>query len=237
MNEFRNYNDYDNYREESTEQSFNAYLSRVFMWMFSGLAMSFATAYLTAHNMTLLRLIFGSSITVFALILVEIGLVSYLSVRIMKLSYGAASGLFMLYSFLNGLTLSAIFLVYNLGSIYTAFLIAAALFAVMAVYGKVTKRDLSPLGSFFMMGLIGIILSSIINYFMKSDAFSFVISGIAVFVFAGLTAWDMQKLKRYHYSYGGTEIANNLAVLGALDLYLDFINLFLHILRLISRRN
>lgn len=236
MNDY--HNDYNSgYREQGSLEGFSAYLSRVFSWMFLGLAVSFATAYMVARSETMLRMIFSSSFTVIFLLLVEFGLVMFLSSRITKLSFVTASSLFLVYSFLNGLTLSAIFIVYAMNTLASAFLTASLLFGVMAIYGKVTKRDLSGLGSFFMMGLIGIIISLFINFFLQSDAFDFVISGIGVFVFAGLTAYDMQKLKHYYYAYGDTSIAGNIAVSGALQLYLDFINLFLFLLRLFGRRD
>ncbi len=231
MNDFN-----DGYFGAQGVDGFNAYLSKVFAWMFAGLALSFATAYATANSPTILRLLFSSTLSMIVLVVIELGLVITLSRNITRYSYEKTIVLFMLYSFVNGLTLSFIFIAYRIGTISTAFISAAALFGAMAFYGKMTKRDLSPLRSFFMMGLIGIILASFINFLFKSPAMDFAISGIGVFVFAGLTAYDMQKL-RFYYNNSNGELSNNLAIMGALSLYLDFINIFLYLLRLFGRRD
>jgi FtsH-binding integral membrane protein len=175
------------------------------------------------------NLLFGNRATIWILFLAEIGLVMYLSFRITKMSAGAAAGSFLVYSFLSGLTLSSIFFVYTGGKIFQAFVVAAGMFAAMSVYGMVTKRDLTSWGSFFFMGLIGLIICSVVNIFLHSSALSFAVSVIGVFVFVGLTAYDTQKLKAYATA---PELRENLAVYGALALYLDFINLFLMLLRL-----
>ncbi len=228
-------NNFNNYSQNTDVAGFNAYLSKVFMWMFAGLGLSFATALFTANSSAMISLVYGSPFTTLILIGIEFALVFAISRNVTKYSYGKSSFLFMLYSFINGLTLAAIFIVYDIGTIYTAFISASVMFGVMAVYGKMTKKDLSGWGSFLFMGLIGIIIAFVINIFIRSDAMDFVISGVGVFVFAGLTAWDMQKLKKFYYAYGDTEIADNIAISGALSLYLDFINLFLFLLRMFSR--
>ncbi len=228
-------NNFNNYNQHADVVGFNAYLSKVFMWMFAGLGLSFATALFTASSPTMLNIISGSPFTMLILVFVELGLVFSISRNVTRYSYGKSSFLFMLYSFINGLTLSFIFIIYAIGTIYTAFISAAIMFGLMAVYGKITKKDLSGWGSFLFMGLIGVIIGSVINLFIGSDGFDFVICGVGVFVFAGLTAWDMQKLKRFYYAYGDSEVANNIAISGALSLYLDFINIFLFLLRIFSR--
>ncbi len=228
-------NNFNNYNQHADVAGFNAYLSKVFGWMFAGLGLSFATALFTANSPTLLGIIFGSTLRFYLLVGIELFLVYKISRNVTKYSYGKSSFLFMLYSFINGLTLASIFIVFNLGTISTAFVSASIMFGVMAVYGKVSKKDLSSWGSFLFMGVIGIIIASVINVFLNSDAMDFVICGVGVFVFAGLTAYDMQKLKRYYYTYGDSDIADNIAVSGALSLYLDFVNIFLFLLRIFAR--
>ncbi len=230
-------NGFNNYHQETDVNGFNAYLSKVFSWMFIGLGLSFITAYYVSNSVRLLSLIFGNVFIFFGLFIGEIILVAVISRNVTKYSYGTASLLFMLYSFINGLTLSYIFKAYKLGTISTAFVSAAALFGVMAVYGKVTKKDLTEWGSILKMGLYGLIIAIIINVFLGSDALDFVISGVGIFVFAGITAWDIQKLKSYYFSHGDTGVANNIAIMGALSLYLDFINIFIFLLRIFGRRN
>jgi len=179
-------------------------------------------------------LVFGNPIVTFGLIIVELGIVAFLSFRITKMSPATAASAFLVYSFLNGLTLSVIFWAYTQASIVQAFLTAAAMFGAMSVYGLVTKRDLTTWGSFFFMGLIGIVICSLVNIFLHSNGLSFVISIVGVIVFLGLTAWDNQKLKTMATVTGPMQ--ENVAVIGALALYLDFINLFLFLLRLFGNR-
>ncbi len=190
-----------------------------------------------SNSFSILSFIFGNMFIFYGLLIGELVLVFVLSRNVKKFSYGTASLLFMLYSFINGLTLASIFIAYRLGTISTAFVTAAALFGAMAIYGKMTKKDISGWGSFLRMGLFGIIIAMVINIFIGSEAMDFVISGVGVFVFAGLTAWDMQKLKSYYYSYGETGLANNIAIMGALSLYLDFINIFIFLLRIFGSRD
>ncbi len=230
-----NYN--NNYASHAGISDFNTYLTKVFAWMFGGLAVSFITAYITSNSVTILRLMFQNSFSMILLIIIELGLVITISRNITKYSFQKLAGLFILYSFINGLTLSFIFIAYRIGTITTAFVSAALLFGAMALYGKMTKRDLSSMSSFFMMGLVGLIIASLLNIFLRSPAINFVISGIGVIVFAGLTAWDIQKLKGYYYSYQNSELSDNIAIMGALSLYLDFINIFLYLLRLFGRRD
>ncbi len=211
----------------------NAFMRGVYQWMALGLGLTGIIAYFTATSPTLLQIIFGNPLVMWGLLIGELLLVIGLSAGISKLSGSTATFLFLLYSGLNGLTLSAIFLVYTTSSIASTFLICAGMFAAMSIYGLTTKKDLTSLGSFLFMGLIGIIIASIVNIFLKSSAFQFVISGIGVIVFVGLTAYDSQKLKLMGESapYDDALAIRRGTILGALTLYLDFINLFLMLLR------
>ncbi|MDK2920958.1 MAG: uncharacterized protein PWR24_515 [Desulfonauticus sp.] len=211
----------------------NAFMRGVYQWMALGLGLTGIIAYFTATSPTLLQIIFGNPLVMWGLLIGELLLVVGLSAGISKLSGSTATFLFLLYSGLNGLTLSAIFLVYTTSSIASTFLICAGMFAAMSIYGLTTKKDLTSLGSFLFMGLIGIIIASIVNIFLKSSAFQFVISGIGVIVFVGLTAYDSQKLKLMGESapYDDALAIRRGTILGALTLYLDFINLFLMLLR------
>jgi len=179
------------------------------------------------------RLVIGNPVMPWVLFLGELGIVAFLSFRITRMSPGAAASAFLVFSLLNGLSLSVIFFVYTTGSLVQAFASAAGMFGVMAVYGSITKRALSSWGQFFFMGLIGIVICSVLNFFMHSSALAFTISIVGIFVFLGLTAYDNQKLKTLALANGPTE---NFAVMGALTLYLDFINLFLFMLRFMGDR-
>jgi uncharacterized protein len=202
-----------------------------------GLALTGVVAWYTANNGALLDFIFGSRFVFYGLILGELGMVMALSAAIDRLSYTTAGTLFLVYSGLNGLTMAAIFLNYTATSVAGVFFITAGTFGAVAFYGATTKRDLSSLGSLAFMGLIGIILASIANIFLQSGALYWIISYVGVGVFVGLTAYDMQKLRAMHES--GTmrgESGAKMAILGALRLYLDFVNLFLMLLRIFGNR-
>ncbi len=218
--------------EEAKQDAASIFLAKVFKWMSIGLAVTGIIAYLTAQ--TGLAYTIAGSPLFFILIIAELGLVFYLSARINKLQAGTASSLFYLYSVLNGLTLSVIFLAYTKSSIAGTFFITAGMFGAMAIYGMVTKRDLSGFGSFLFMGLIGIIIASIVNIFLQSSSLYWAISLIGVFVFTGLTAYDVQKIKKMGEQGildQGHEAIQKGSIMGALALYLDFINLFLMLLR------
>ncbi len=213
----------------------NRFIRSVYHWMAAGLALTGVIAFYIAHSPTMMRLVYGNPMSIFILIIAELGLVFYLSARIQRLEAGTATGLFMLYAALNGATLSFIFLVYSSTSIASVFFICAATFGACSVYGMTTQRDLTSVGSFMMMGLIGIIIASVVNLFLKSSAMHMIISYIGVFVFVGLTAYDTQKLKHMALTQPeGLEagVVRKGAILGALTLYLDFINLFLMLLRI-----
>lgn len=214
------------------------FLAKVFNWMAMGLGATGLVALLTAESG--LALSIASSPIFFILIIAELGLVFFLSARVEKIKSGTASLMFYTYAILNGLTLSVIFLAYTRASIAGTFFITAGMFAAMAVYGTVTKRDLSGFGSFLFMGLIGIIIASIVNIFLNSSSLYWAISLIGVFIFTGLTAYDVQKIKNMGEKgilEQGEEAIKKGAIMGALALYLDFINLFLMLLRFLGNRN
>lgn len=214
------------------QQASTVFLAKVFNWMAVGLGLTGVIAWLTASS-GLANSIVGSPIFMI-LIVAELGMVFYLSARIDKIQPGTATGLFLGYAVLNGLTLSTVFLAYTGASIGGTFVITAGMFGAMAVYGMVTKRDLSGMGSFLFMGLIGIIIASIVNIFLKSSSVYWAISVIGVLVFVGLTAWDVQKIKtmgEQGIMEQGEAAIRKGSIIGALALYLDFINLFLMLLR------
>jgi FtsH-binding integral membrane protein len=215
------------------------FLAKVFNWMAIGLGLTGLAAFLTVNSQTALQLIFGNKMVFYGLILGELGMVFYLSARIQRISAQAATGLFVGYSILNGVTLSAILLLYTMTSVAATFFVTAGMFGAMAVYGFVTKKDLSSWGSFLFMGLIGIIIASVVNMFLGSSMMSWVISGIGVIIFTGLTAYDVQQITRMGEQGimdGGEAAIRKGAIMGALKLYLDFINLFLMLLRFMGDR-
>lgn len=227
---------YENVRPITIAQAQQAastvFLAKVFNLMALGLGITGVVAFLTA-NTGLAATIIGSPLFII-LIFAELGLVFYLSARVDKIQAATASGLFIGYSVLNGLTLSVIFLAYTSTSIAGTFFIAAGMFGAMAIYGLVTKRDLSGLGSFLFMGLVGIIIASIVNIFLNSSSVHWAISFLGVLIFTGLTAYDVQKIKKIGEEgilAQGDEVVRKGTVMGALTLYLDFINLFLMLLR------
>ncbi len=216
----------------------NVLLRTVYNWMALGLFISAITAYVTTQSEWMLNIIFGNSYMFYILIFAELGLVIAISGAINKLSASTASGLFLLYSFLNGLTLSAILLVYTASSVFQVFLITALMFGAMSAYGYFTKSDLSSWGRYLFMGLIGIIIASVVNIFLANSTMDWLISFVGVIIFIGLTAYDTQKIKRMGEELIGAdgERIGKVAILGALALYLDFINLFLMLLRFFGQR-
>ena len=214
----------------------NAFMRGVYGWMCLGLLLTAAASAFTVSSPAMMQAIFGNQILFFGLIIVEFGLVLGISAAINRLSAGTASGLFLLYSALNGVTLAAIFAVYAKAVIINAFLVTGGMFGAMSLYGLLTRRDLTSLGSFLFMGLIGIIIASVVNIFTKSAMMDFIISCVGVLVFLGLTAYDTQKLKvmgEMAPADDATAVRRG-TILGALTLYLDFINLFLMMLRLFN---
>ena len=212
------------------------FIRRVYNWMALGLGVTAITA-LFAINSGLISSLLSPGVML-VLILAELGLVIALSAAIGRLQSSTALLMFFAYSFLNGLTLSVIFLVYTKASIASTFFVTAGTFAAMSLYGYTTRRDLTSMGSFLMMGLIGIIIASFVNFFFRSPAFYWLITYAGIAVFVGLTAYDAQKIKEMAYAgFAGSEEERKGAVIGALRLYLDFINLFLLLLRIFGRRN
>ena len=212
-----------------------AFLRKVYGWMCVGLGVTAVVALGVASSPTLIQAIFGNKILFFGLVIAELGLVFYLSARVNKLAPATASGLFLLYSALNGATLAMIFLAYTGTSIATTFLVTAGMFGALALYGSTTKRSLAGVGQFAFMGLIGLILASLVGMFLHSAGLQFAISVVGVIVFTGLTAWDAQRLKAMAVAVPEGQ-SGSYAVVGALALYLDFINLFLFLLRFMGGR-
>ena len=195
-------------------------------------------AFYVSKNEAIRQLVFGNPIIFFVIIIAELALVFSIAGMVNKMSAGTATGLFVLYSALNGVTLSFIFLAYTRSSIFSTFFICAATFLACSIYGWTTKRDLTSWGGFLFMGLIGIIIASLVNVFIRSSAMSMVVSYIGVFVFVGLTAYDTQKLKNMALTQPAgldAAVVRKGAILGALSLYLDFINLFLMLLRIFGQ--
>ncbi len=211
----------------------NALIRQVYAWMGCGLALTAIMALITVSSPELLKAIVGNRLLFYGLMFGELALVFTLSGAINRMSAGVATMLFIGYSALNGLTLSVIFMVYTADSIASTFAVSAAMFGAMSIYGYATKKDLTSWGNFLFMGLIGIVIASIVNIFMKNDAVSWVVSAIGVIVFTGLTAYDTWKIKAM--AAEGAE-GRKPAIMGALTLYLDFINLFLMLLRLMGGR-
>ncbi len=212
---------------KARQEASTIFLAKVFNWMAAGLALTGVIAWFAAS--TGLTFAIASSPLFFFLIIAELGLVFYLSARVDKIQASTATALFIIYAALNGLTMSVIFLRYTGSSIAGTFMITAGMFGAMAIYGMVTKKDLSGVGSFMFMGLIGIILASVVNLFLQSSMLHMAISAIGVLVFVGLTAYDTQKIKQMGEQgimTQGNDIVQKGAILGALTLYLDFINLF-----------
>jgi FtsH-binding integral membrane protein len=214
----------------------SGFLWKVYGWMAIGLGLTAVVAFVVAGSPDLLRVLVGNRLVFFALILAELGLVFFLSARAASLTPSTASGLFALYSGLNGATLSVVLLAYTGESVATTFLVTAGMFGALALFGSTTKRSLAGAGQFFMMGLVGLILCSIVGLFWHNDALQFLISVVGVIVFTGLTAYDAQRLKQMALALPDGQ-AGSYAVVGALSLYLDFINLFLMLLRFTGRRS
>jgi FtsH-binding integral membrane protein len=222
-----------------THLQVNQFIRSVYNWMAVGLGLTGLVAFYVAGNESLLKIIFGNRLLFFGLIIGQLALVFTLSSRVHKMSAATATGLFMLYAALNGVVFSSIFMIYTRSSISSTFFVCAATFVVCSVYGMTTRRDLTSVGGFMTMGLIGIIIASLVNLFIRSSAMHMIISYVGVLVFVGLTAYDTQKLKNMALSQPeGLEagVVRKGAISGALSLYLDFINLFLMLLRILGNR-
>jgi len=215
------------------------YVRSVYNWMGIGLALTGFVAYYVSTSESLLRLVFGNPLLLLVLIVAELGLVFSIAGMVNRMSASTATALFVIYSGLNGVTLSSIFLLYVQSSIVSTFFVCAATFIACSLYGWMTKKDLTSLGGFMMMGLIGIVIASLVNLFIKSSSVSMIISYIGVFVFVGLTAYDTQKIKHMAMTQPANldgAVVRKGAILGALSLYLDFINLFLMLLSIFGQR-
>jgi len=213
------------------------FMVRVYNWMTAGLGITGFMAFYIANSPTMLNIVFGNAIVPIVLIIAQIGLVFWLASRVMQMSASQATGVFMLYAGLTGITFSSVFIVYTAASITSTFLITAGTFGAMSLYGYTTKKDLTSWGSFLFMGLVGIIIASVVNIFMESEMMHAVISYAGVLIFVGLTAYDTQKIKEMNIlGNEGTDEDTKEAIQGALTLYLDFINLFLMLLRLLGDR-
>jgi len=224
------------YESRADSTTVAQFFNTVYAWMASGLALTAVVAWWVSTQPQLMRQIFQGPVLII-LVLAELGLVFAVSAGINRFSATTATVLFMIYSGLNGLTLSAIFVIYTKASLASTFVVTAGTFGAMSVYGFVTKRDLTSLGSMLFMALIGLILASVVNIFLGNETLYWIVTYAGVLIFVGLTAYDTQKLRNYAVQTGGNkEMSNRLAIYGALDLYLDFINLFLFLLRLMGNR-
>lgn len=220
-------------QEVKTASVVGALFRKTYVWMTLALFITAVSSLLVVKNHALQNLIYGNSASVWVLIIAEFILVIALSARLHKMSLMTASLMFIAYSILNGLTLSVIFFVYDLGVIYKTFFITAGTFAAVSVYGYLTKADLSKVGNILMMALFGLIIATFVNIFVESSTFDMIISYVGVIIFVGLSAWDTQKLKIiYSEAAEVDESVLKVALIGALTLYLDFINLFLFLLRI-----
>ena len=224
-------------QELSMSAAFPVLMRKVYVWMTLALVITGVTAYGVATSPGLMMAIATNKLLFWGLIIAEFGLVLAISAAINKLSLTTATMLFVLYSVINGATLSFIFAVYTMSSIASVFFITAGTFAVMAFIGYTTKKDLTSMGKILLMALIGIIIATVVNIFLKSTGLEMIVSYLGVLIFVGLTAYDSQKIKQMLLmAPDAGEGAQKLALLGALSLYLDFVNLFIYLLRIFGRR-
>ena len=213
------------------------FMVRVYNWMTTGLGITGLVAYTVADTPSLTSALLENPLIAIVLIIAQIGLVFWLASRVMQMSVQQATGIFVLYAALTGVTFSVIFLTYTASSITSTFLVTAGTFAAMSFYGYTTKKDLTSWGSFLFMGLIGIIIASVVNIFLQNSAMYWIITYAGVLIFVGLTAYDTQKIKEMNIlGNEGTDEDTKEAIRGALSLYLDFINLFLMLLRIMGSR-
>lgn len=225
-------------RDLSRSAAFPALMRKVYLWMTMALVITGLCAWGVATSPTMMRMVYGNSASIWVLFIAELGLVFYTTARIDKLSLSTATTLFIIYSALNGVTLSAIFMVYATVTIAKVFFITAATFGATALYGYMTKTDLTKFGNLFLMALFGLIIATLVNLFLHSAMLDLALSYIGVVLFVGLTVWDSQQIKRaLALQPGLDEGSQKVALLGALSLYLDFINLFLYLLRIFGRSN
>ncbi len=225
-------------RQASIEAEQARFITKVYGWMSIGLALTGAVAYLVASSPTMLQLIFGNRLIFFGLVIGELLMVGYLAAAVTRMSAATATLVYMLYAVLNGVTLSGIFIMYTGASIVGTFLITGGTFAAMSAYGYFTKQDLTKAGNLLYMALIGLVIASAVNIFFRNPMMYWIITYAGILIFVGLTAYDTQKIKEMNIiGNEGTEEDHKEAIMGALTLYLDFINLFLYLLRLFGRSN
>jgi len=218
------------------EQRINDYLSKIYSLMGMGLLISAFFAYLVYNSVQLQQMIFGNSFMIWVLFAIEIGLVVMISGIARSLSSSTARGLFFLFSALNGLTISSILFAYTLESVFMVFVITAGMFYALSIFGRATKKDLTAMGHFLYALLFGLIISLIVNIFLKSAMFDFMLAILGVLIFSGLIAYDNQKLVKIAKNIRDKETLSRLAIIGALSLYLDFVNLFLSLIRILGSR-
>ncbi|MBQ6738560.1 MAG: Bax inhibitor-1/YccA family protein [Synergistaceae bacterium] len=237
MSQFENYTMPYSFGSDNVE-AVNAVFKKVYQYMALGLILTALTAWFTASSPAMIKMLFSSQVPLIVLAVAEIGLVIYLGASINKLAASTAFMLFAVYSVLNGLTCSVVLLVYTGESVYKAFLSTAGMFGAMSIYGIYTKRDLISFGSFLRMGLFGIIIAMVINLFVRSSMMEFYISIIGLIIFLGLTIYDTSRIKLMANEFGDSdsETVGRIAVIGALELYLDFINIFLYMLRFFGKQ-
>ncbi len=222
---------------EQAEEVQREFVRKVYGWMATGLFITGIMAMLTVQSQAMLELIFGNKMVFYGLLIAQLGLVIWLSARIAAMSATTATMIFVGYSALTGVTLSSVFLLYTASSLSSTFLVSAGTFGVMCAYGWTTKRDLTSMGGFLAMGLIGMIIASVVNIFLNNSTIYWITTYIGIFIFVGLTAYDTQKIKAMSVvALEGGEAEQKGAILGALRLYLDFINLFLLLLRVLGKR-
>jgi len=222
------------YQRADTQVQVNTFIQSVYNWMAAGLGITGVIAFAVA-NSSMRYVVIGNPLILWGMIIAELAIVFMLASRVDRMEASTATGLFILYSALNGATLSSIFVVYTFSSIASTFFICAGTFVACSIYGMVTQRDLTSMGSFFFMGLVGIIIASVVNIFLRSPAIAAIVSYLGVFVFIGLTAYDTQKLKEMALTQpDGLDAAvlRKGSILGALTLYLDFINMFIFMLQI-----
>ena len=223
-------------RTSTFDSALRDYMVKVYQYMSIALAISGLVAFMVASSPALMQAIFGTPLA-FVVMLAPLGFVIFFGIKLKSISAEKAKSFLWIYSALMGLSLATIFAVYTATSITRVFLITASSFGAMSIYGYTTKKDLTSFGSFLIMGLIGIMIASLINIFLKSSGLDFAISLLGVFIFIGLTAYDTQRIKQTYYHFAGNnEMVSKMAVMGALNLYMDFINLFIILLRFFGER-
>ncbi|MEM4396138.1 MAG: Bax inhibitor-1/YccA family protein [Candidatus Woesearchaeota archaeon] len=238
--------DYHHYEKVSSHEDLNKFFQLVYFWMFLGLLISAGVSYFVSTSKTMLSLIFGNVVILIILIVLQLLMVFVIGLLINHISADVAKIMFFIYSALTGLTFSVIFIVYELGSIFFVFIVTSLIFLLMSLFGRYTDKDLTSLGTILMVGLIVIIIASIINIFLRNPMLYLIITIIAVIIFTGLIAYDTQKIKEWKikleqinhikYEKDKEELEKKIAVIGALILYLDFINLFINLLKLLGKR-